>query len=85
MGSYSLSFNKRLVIGLIGIVVFYVLTIPIRDYGFLNVDVVTFWIHLLLVFGVMVGYSVLLVLVSFLSREKLKGRAGGASKAGGGR
>ena len=54
------SLTKKWRIGVILLIILYILTIPVRDYSFLNVEGVTVWMHLLIILGLVVFYSILL-------------------------
>ena len=54
------SLTKKWRIGVILLIILYILTIPVRDYSFLNVENVSIWMHLLIILGLVVFYSILL-------------------------
>jgi len=57
------SLSKRITIGSVIFIVLYILTIPIRDYGFLGVENVTVLTHVSIIIVAIVVYSILMFII----------------------
>ncbi len=60
------SLTKKWRFGVIALIILYVLTIPFRNYNFLNVEDVSILMHLIIVVILIVIYSVLLYVFDFV-------------------
>ena len=61
--------KKKLIIGYMGLIILYILTIPIRDYGFLTGEV-TLLTHLLIIIILIIIYSILITILDFIIKIK---------------
>jgi len=68
----SWSLTKKITIGSVMFIILYILTIPIRDYSFLDVEKVTIFMHTLIIFVALVVYSILIVIIDFVVRILMK-------------